>query len=923
MTSKMRDWSERTGVAVCVAALLSAANPVSAQERVLGLDVSYWNRGSSSATANGITQTMWNTAYNTPNANGYTRHFTWVRATRGGTTGLSQTSGTPSPHNSLETLSRRYDDPEFLRTMTRATTAGLFAAPYHFARPDVAGNTGTDEANHMLEYASAYMRPGYLMPVFDLEAGSGAGGDALAQFSIDFSNRIYERMRIRPAMYINGNYSSFLQNATASRRNQLAQPHAFTPSVVGPTYPMLWNARYSDNNNPEAIPVQTGSPKFTYTSSSGYYGPWDDYGDLDPWAFWQYASTVSIPGINSVDSTVDGNVAHGDIEYVKNYLVPAVWWHDASGDWSTLTNWNSGQPLSTFNASDLNNPPAPYVPRVGDGQTTPFASYTLPVPRLPGVAGSGPAATSGVHDTVILERPNANITVTISTGTYNVRKLYMRETLNITGGSLTVNYNPTYRANNSANVLHGGPISAQFSGPVTLNGGTLSIHTLQVDTIRTFTLASGTLTLNRINLMPHSSTPARILVTGNATLNPLANAAAVIANGSGSGTSGRIELGGANRSLTIGNGTADVDLSIDVPILNGGLTKLGAGTLRLSGANTYSGGTILSAGRLLVTNGSGSGTGTGTVTVNGGTLSGTGTISGPVILNSGGTLSPGTTTTLGTLTLGNSPAFHGTNFMRINRNAGAPLADKVVVLLMPQTTGVLTYGGTLTVTNIGAALTGGEVFTLFSAAVGYSGAFSAMNLPPLGAGLNWFTGALVTNGTIRVNRQPATTPLAFTNTAPSVLEIPFATLVAAATDPDGNPLTVSSVNLTTTNGITLTTNETTIFYSNQQSVTDQFSYTISDGHGGSAMGVVRIENIGAPPSAEFTSSPSVNGNSVTLNFTATPGWTYYLDRSTNLPNWTTIWTNTAPPSGVFEYTDTFEDLGGQPASAFYRVRWEP
>jgi autotransporter-associated beta strand protein len=914
---------KQLAVALVATALLGpAASPVLAQERVLGLDVSYWNR-----TSSGISQTAWNTAYTTPDANGFTRHFVWVRATRGGTTGLDQPQGTPSPHNSISTLSRRYDDPEFLRTMTRSTTAGFFAGPYHFARPDIIASTpdtggipnnGTDEANHFLEHASAYMRPGYLIPIFDLEAGqSQRTANELAQFCIDFSERIYQVMRIRPGMYINGNYSSILQGATQARRDQIAQPASAAPSVVSPAYPMLWSARYyAAGTDPNTIPVQTGNPKDNPSTLSWFFGPWDDYGNMQPWSFWQYSSIVAIPGMP--DTTMDGNVSHGDIEYVKNYLVPAVWWHDASGDWATLANWNSGQPLSTFNASDLNNPPAPYVPRWGDGQTTPFTSYTFPAPRLPGVAGSGPTATSGVHDTVILERPAANITVTLSSGTYNIRKLYMRETLNITGGSLTVNYNPTYRANNSANVLHGGPISAQFSGPVTLNGGTLSIHTLQVDTNRTFTLASGTLTLNRINLMPHSSTPARILVTGNATLNPLANAAAVIANGSGSGTSGRIDLGGANRSLTIGNGTADVDLSIDVPIINGGLTKLGAGTLRLSGANTYSGGTILSAGRLLVT----SGTGTGTFTVNGGTLSGTGTISGLVVLNSGGTLAPGTTANFGTLTLGNSPTFHGTNFMRINR-AGAPLADKVVLLLMPQTTGVLTYGGTLTVTNVGAALVGGEVFTLFSAAVSYSGAFSAMNLPPLGAGLNWFTGALVTNGTIRVNRQPATTPLAFTNTAPSVLEIPFATLVANATDPDGNPLTVSSVNLTTTNGITLTTNETTIFYSNQQSVTDQFSYTISDGHGGSAMGVVRIENIGTPPSAEFTSSPSVNGTSVTLSFVATPGWTYYLDRSTNLPIWTTIWTNTAPPSGEFEYTDTFEDLGGQPASAFYRVRWDP
>src|SRR5205085_2204038 len=134
-------------------------------------------------------------------------------------------------------------------------------------------------------------------------------------------------------------------------------------------------------------------------------------------------------------------------------------------------------------------------------QAPPYATGPIPTERLPGAAGTGP--DSGQYDTVILERPNANITVTLSTGSYNIRKLYMRETMNIVGGSLTVNYNPAYRADTSSTVLHAGLISAQFSGPVTLsNRASFTVHTLQVDTNRVFTLAGGTLTFNTINLMP-------------------------------------------------------------------------------------------------------------------------------------------------------------------------------------------------------------------------------------------------------------------------------------------------------------------------------------------------------------------------------------------------------------------------------------
>jgi autotransporter-associated beta strand protein len=514
--------------------------------------------------------------------------------------------------------------------------------------------------------------------------------------------------------------------------------------------------------------------------------------------------------------------------------------------------------------------------------------------------------TSGQNDTVILERPNANITVTLASGTHNIRKLYMREALNITGGSLTINYVPSWDSTTNA---------AQFSGPVTLTGsGSLSVHTLQVDAAQAFTLGGGTLTFNTINLMPHSTTPAKIVVTGDMNLNSLSNATATIARGAGSGNSGLIDLGGATRAFNLANSSADVDLSVDVAVSNGALSKTGLGTMRLSTANIYSGGTTISAGRLLVNNTTGSGTGSGGVTVDGGTLGGTGAIAGAVTVNSGGTVSPGTPSSIGKLTFNSVPTLNGTNFMRIDRNGGSPLADRMVL-----PSGTLNYGGTLVVSNAGAELTGGEVFTNFTASA-YSGAFAATILPMLNSGLNWYTGMLATNGTIKVNRSPVANPATFTNEAPEVLQIPIASLMANDTDADGDTITLTGINLTTTNGITLVTNNTSILYSNYVNVIDQFNYTISDGRGGSATGAVHITS---SPTGRFTSYPNWSGNSVTLHFAGRPGWTYYVERSTNLPVWLTIWTNVAPANGVFDYADDFHDLNQPPSTAFYRLRWSP
>jgi autotransporter-associated beta strand protein len=67
----------------------------------------------------------------------------------------------------------------------------------------------------------------------------------------------------------------------------------------------------------------------------------------------------------------------------------------------------------------------------------------------------------------------------------------------------------------------------------------------------------------------------------------------------------------------------------------GSLTKIGGGNLILTGSNTYTGGTIVNGGILLVNNTSGSGTGSGPVFALAGTLDGSGVIAGAVVVGAG------------------------------------------------------------------------------------------------------------------------------------------------------------------------------------------------------------------------------------------------------------------------------------------------
>lgn len=117
-----------------------------------------------------------------------------------------------------------------------------------------------------------------------------------------------------------------------------------------------------------------------------------------------------------------------------------------------------------------------------------------------------------------------------------------------------------------------------------------------------------------------------------------------------------------------------------------GLTKLGTNTLILTGPNTYTGATTISAGTLLI-NGTQT-TATGAVAVNGGTLGGNGTTGGTVTVAAAGNIAPGTSA--GTLSIGGdlnitALADGGTGKLRFELGPVAT-SDKIEV------TGTLTMG---------------------------------------------------------------------------------------------------------------------------------------------------------------------------------------------------------------------------------------
>ena len=290
-----------------------------------------------------------------------------------------------------------------------------------------------------------------------------------------------------------------------------------------------------------------------------------------------------------------------------------------------------------------------------------------------------------------------------------------------------------------------------------------------------------------------------------------------------------LTLQASGSSITVNAGVAS---TISAPMNGtGALTKLGPGTLTLSGANGYTGGTTLSAGGIVL-----SGTGTlggtsGALTMANGTgLDLGGTSQGVGAFNGGGTVTNNSTTATATLTVGNGNPTTGSLFSGALQNGTGTLAlvktgtgtQTLTNSLNTYSGGTTLTGGTLAITNNSALGTGGLTYggtagstsmlnlggTTYTAPTlafttaantGFTGSASNGNLVVTGAaGLN-FIGSN-TGATTDALNLAALTSFTYNQSAQSFNVYGSAT--AGTTGTTFAPTTVTQVTLATTNTIT-------------------------------------------------------------------------------------------------------------------------
>ncbi|MFM2081880.1 MAG: hypothetical protein RL380_571 [Verrucomicrobiota bacterium] len=170
---------------------------------------------------------------------------------------------------------------------------------------------------------------------------------------------------------------------------------------------------------------------------------------------------------------------------------------------------------------------------------------------------------------------------------------------------------------------------------------------------------------------------------------------------------------------------------------------------------------------------------------------------------------------------------------------------------------------------------------------------------------------------IVTNHPPTANARSFSRHAQTYWRIPISALVTNASDVDADSLSVSGVSVST-NGATSVLSGGYLQYTNLNLVNDQFSYTVTDGFGGTNSAFISLLLGSTNEVRGQITNANTTTNATTLMFTGSPGEPYLVQTTTNLLGvWNTLWTTNAPAAGVFQFTDNH---GALPIG-FYRLVW--
>jgi len=439
----------------------------------------------------------------------------------------------------------------------------------------------------------------------------------------------------------------------------------------------------------------------------------------------------------------------------------------SSGDWNTAANWapmtvpNGPSDTATFASSNQTNVSLSAHATVDGVVFNPGASgftISIPNPLSMYLEGVGITNNSAIFQHFVVGESGA--TIFSNMGFFNSATAGSLMVFTIEFG--TIFFENTSTAGDATFINSGGTVTSGDGGitffsqsssaanaTLIVNGGAVAnSRGGSVQFANRATAANATVTVNGSTasgagggelLFFGRSRGGRARVTvfgkGSLDISPRSGEDPGVTIGSLEGD-GKVFLGAKNLAV----GSNQLSTNFSGPIQDGGfnggvggsLTKIGTGKLVLTHRNTYTGGTTIKRGKLIVNNTVGSGTGSGPVQVDGGWLGGRGIIGGTVTVGtgsgSGAVLDPGTLhgpNNPGALTIESPLTFNADATYNVEVNSNSATTDEVIAARV-----TINAGAQFAFEDIGnSTLAIGTIFTIINntSATPITGTFS--NLP--------------------------------------------------------------------------------------------------------------------------------------------------------------------------------------------------
>lgn len=356
---------------------------------------------------------------------------------------------------------------------------------------------------------------------------------------------------------------------------------------------LLWSAGTNWDTN--VAPVNNGTATVVFGGTLDLAPDMDANWSINSLAFNNTAGAFTLGSVGGFTLTIgSGGIVNNDtqLQTINNAIALGAshTWSATSGALVVGGAVALGSNTLTFNAASGTSTVTGQVS--GTGGLTKNGTATLTI------GGNGDNAYTGA--------------TTVNAGTLNLNKTVGTATTGplIIGdgaGSDTV----TLLASNQ--ISNAGAVTVNDSGVFNVGGFTEAILTLTINGGST-DIGTGTLNLGTSLILTagnvSSSGAGQLVLTGLLTTNAAATSATI---------SGNVNLGASIRSFTIAEGAAANDLDLTAVVSNGGINKLGTGTLRLEGNNTFALGQNVTQGTIFVA--SNTAAGTGTIALSGGTIS--------------------------------------------------------------------------------------------------------------------------------------------------------------------------------------------------------------------------------------------------------------------------------------------------------------